>query len=344
MRDRRRRIGRGSALQEHDRPCRRLEQHPLLGRDRRDPGRGLHAVDHQREGLRVASLPRTELLHGVVVRRVAREVVSADPLDRDDPALDEDACRATDRVARVEHGPARVHERQARPARRTRDRLRMKSAIARVVVLAAARLAHRERRHRRPCAIVRGRLDDREPRPARGAAREGVTETAVGAVGDLAHAVVADAGVGRDVRSFSALDVDRARLDPERSLAARGLRGPVDVIDARQLRRARRELVDEARDVVRVPFDLDENAVDVVADESAEGQPPCERRHEGAEPDALHHATDPQRDPRALSVSFASRAVHARPPDERRRTRSIPDARGTRPSRGAPSRSSESAP
>ena len=132
----------------------------------------------------------------VGVRRAAGEVVAADALDRDDRPGAQQAGGRRHRVA-----PRRVHrQHRPRPARGAGVRLRVEAAVARVVVLRAARRAHREARHRRQRAVVGHAADDREARPAVRAVHERVAEAPVGGVEELAQAVRARGHVGADER------------------------------------------------------------------------------------------------------------------------------------------------
>src|SRR5690242_7814847 len=91
-----------------------------------------------------------------------------------------------------------VDQAKPRSAIWTRDRLGVKAPIAGVVIFARAQRAHRKPGHRREPAVVRSVANSRETRSAIGAVGEGVAIAAVGWIEDLAQAVGAGRGVGRD--------------------------------------------------------------------------------------------------------------------------------------------------
>ena len=81
------------------------------------------------------------------------------------------------------------------------DGLGVKAAIGRIAIFRAARLAQRERRHRRLGAIVGDGVDDAEARAAMRAIGEGIAEAALEGIGDLLRRRRgADRGVRRDLR------------------------------------------------------------------------------------------------------------------------------------------------
>ena len=82
-----------------------------------------------------------------------------------------------------------VPQRERWPAGRTRVWLRVKPAIERILVLLAARSAHRECLHRRPLAIVRQVLDDAEARAAVRAVDERIPKAPIAGVEQLAETV-----------------------------------------------------------------------------------------------------------------------------------------------------------
>ena len=157
-------------------------------------------VGHQhRERLVLAVLARSQRRHGRRVRRIRRDVETAQALDREHRAGVEQRGRRDDRVA-CDGGAVRVEQPQRRPAGGAADRLRVEAAVGGVGVLGRAGRAHREARHRRRRTVVGDVGDDREPRPAVRAARERVPVAAVARVGDLGEAGGAGGGVGGDQR------------------------------------------------------------------------------------------------------------------------------------------------
>ena len=125
-------------------------------------------------------------------------------------------------------------QRDARATHRARHGLGVEPAVSRVFVLPTAFRAHRERAHRRPLAVVRQCLDDREPRPAVRAVDERVTEPPVAGVEQLGETGGARRGVGRDEPIPCA--VDRG-VDGEPAQSFHGGRRPRDGLDARERRR-----------------------------------------------------------------------------------------------------------
>ena len=115
--------------------------------------------------------------------------------------------------------------REAWPAFRAGVGLRVEAPVARIVVLGAARRAHREGAHGGGRAVVRDVEDDRVPRTAVGAVRERVAVAAVGGVVDLGQAVVARRGVDahRHRRRTGRVGLDDAEAV---ALAARRPRAP----------------------------------------------------------------------------------------------------------------------
>ena len=184
---------------------------PLLvgGRQLRDE---LRRRCHQRERLLLALLPCPQARDRLLGGGVAGEVVAAEALDGEDPALAEDGDRLLER------------HRELRPADGAGDWLGVEAPVERVLVLAAAVGAEREAGHRRVRPVVGDGADDREPGPALRAVDERVAMAAVGRVEQLPQAVVAGGDVGRNQRRAARR---RARLDRERGLATarHGLRG-----------------------------------------------------------------------------------------------------------------------
>ena len=158
-----------------------------------------------------------EARDGALVGRVAREVEPPEALHGDDRA---GADQRGDDLERVVRRPAAASTRDARAARRARHGLGVEPPVSRVLVLPTAFRAHRERAHRRPLAVVRQCLDDREPRPAVRAVDERVTEPPVAGIEQLGETGGARRGVGRDEPIPCAVDrgVD---VEPAQSFARR---------------------------------------------------------------------------------------------------------------------------
>ncbi len=148
--DLRRNLGRLATLGQNDRPRAALQQHPLRLVDPNQPARRAHVGDHQRERPPFAVLARAECAHAVPRIGAAREVIAAKALDGDDRAGREQLGRAGDGIesgrrtavlARQQvRRAAGGQQPSARATLRARDRLRVKAAVARILVLVAALL------------------------------------------------------------------------------------------------------------------------------------------------------------------------------------------------------------
>ena len=164
---------------------------------------------HDRKRLVRSVLPRTQPRHRRVVRRIAHEVVSAHALHRDDRARLQAGDRQRQRVASPVR-PARLAERENRPASRTRKRLGVEAAVGGVLVLAPAFRAEPEAGHARQRPVVGKRRNDGVARPALRAVGEGVSVASRGRVAQLGETVVAAEQVRRQmiVRNAASLALD----------------------------------------------------------------------------------------------------------------------------------------
>ncbi len=179
-------------VQQHDRPRARAQQRLLL---RRDVAQLFRRRGHQRERLVVTVLARAQPRDGVFARRIAGEVVAAEPFHRDDRS-----------VAQQGNGLLQRH-RELRSAGGTGDRLGVEASIGRILVFPPAVGAHREAGHRRSCAVVGHGAHDGEARAALGAIQERIPVPAVGRVEELAQAVVARCDVCRNRRCIAHMGV-----------------------------------------------------------------------------------------------------------------------------------------
>src|SRR2546426_1412146 len=249
--------------------------------------KGYEALDHDRERFVVTPLAPPQLANRVAVGRIAGQMKAAQPFHGDDVARRERASRCGHRIARDETAAA-IHRRHSRTTRRARDRVRMESPIARILVLAPARLAHLEQRHRRPLAIVGSAGDDRQPRAARGAVDERIAVPVRG-IEQLGETRVArcDGGADEDVGSFA----DAAWIDPEADVASRQQRPRRDRIDARERRRTGGQRAFEPLERVAIGFDFGDDTRGTgheTAEVEAGGEPVDER----AKTDALNDPVD----------------------------------------------------
>src|SRR5262249_44368440 len=173
---------------------------PAVGAARagRRPRRG--AAPHQRgEGLVLGVLAGPQRGGGLLVCRVARQVVAAEPLDRRDAARGDEAGARVDRVT-ADGDAILVHQREPRPAGRAGDRLGVEPPVSVVVILARARGAHRKRRHGRARAIVGDVAHDGEARAAVRAVGKRVAEAPIAGVEQLPEAIVARRRIRRHER------------------------------------------------------------------------------------------------------------------------------------------------
>ena len=159
--------------------------------------------------------------------------------------------------------------------------------------------------------VVGDAAHDREPRAAVGAVDERIAVAAVRRVEQLGQAVRAGRGVGRDQR----LGLARAGAgsDLEAGLAPRPSSFGRDALDRGQRRRLGGQALEEARDRLRRPLHLEQDAALVVEDEAAEAQLGGEPVDVGPEPDPLHRALDARRDPAPPSGRRRSTGLRRRP-------------------------------
>ena len=273
---------------DHDRAV-AARQSLHLGRREVDERAGAVQVErHQRERPVLAPLARAQRGDRDRVPGAAREVVAAEPLDRDDRAVEQRRRGGRDRIAGGERAAAGVEQRRMRAAGRAGVRLGVEAAVERVVVLRPAGCAHREAGHRRARAVVGDSAHDREPRAAVGAVDERVAVAAVAGVAQLVQARVAGRAVGGDRRSGGA--ARGAGHDRELTLADRRQRPVAHALDGRERRRLARQPGQEALDRVRRALDLEQHPALVVADPAAEPLVARQPVHVRAEADALDRA------------------------------------------------------
>jgi hypothetical protein len=165
----------------------------------------------------------------------------------------------------------------------------VEAAVAGILVLAAALVAHRKAGHRRIRAVVWNGTHDCEAWAALRAVEERVAVAAVRRIEELAQAVVA----GGDVRWHEgACTRGPARHDPEASFAARGHGLGSHGGDVGERRGFCAERAHERLELRRLAFHLDHDALTVVQDEAGQPVPTGESIHERPEADALDDALD----------------------------------------------------
>ncbi len=231
---------------------------------------------------------------GLLVGGVGGEVVSADPLDRDDRPGTEQLGGVPDRVA-AEVPPGRVDQPQPGPARGTAHRLRVEPPVGRVVVLGRARGAQCEPGHRGVRPVVGDVPHDAEPGAAVGAVEERVPVAPVGGVEQFGQTRRAGGRVGGD--GGPAGTVPGTGHDPEPCPAADGVLGDRDPLDRGERGGVRLQRLEQPGHGLPRTLGGQEDPVGVVADVSAHPEPLGQRVHEGTEPDPLHDPLDPRLDP-----------------------------------------------
>ena len=185
------------ARQQHDRPGRAGQQVGGRGVDLGQAPRRGQVRGHDRERLVLAVLAGPQQRDGLLAGGVGGQVIAAQSLHGEDPALPEQFGGPRQRLA-SQGVSGRVQQRQPGPAGRAAGRLRVEAAVSGVMVFGGALLAHRERRHGRQRPVVGHIPDDGEPGAAVGAVDERVPEPPIGRIGKLAQAVRAGRGVRRD--------------------------------------------------------------------------------------------------------------------------------------------------
>ncbi len=244
----RRRLHRRAAVprpsaQQDDGPPRRGEDLPLarghlaeIGGRRRS--RTMTASGFSSRRLRRATPPTAP-----TVPCEARQVVSPQALEGDDPPRGQGRDRDGQRVVELDRPPAAVEGLQARAARRAGDRLGVVAAVARVLVFRAAGRAHGEARHGRTLTVIRDAPDDRQTGAAMGAVEEWVAIPAVRGIEKLAQAIPAGCDVRRDEDRAGPIEI--AGLDTELWVAPWRTGRPPESLDPAQRRGPGRELDEE---------------------------------------------------------------------------------------------------
>jgi hypothetical protein len=286
--------------EQHDRPFDRHQLPPLGRTDDADRLGVRNGPNHHGERFLVAALAEPQPEHRALGRRVAGEMEAADAFDRDDLSGDQLARGDGNWIScgvRLEPDPRGARrEPDPRPTDGTRSRLRMKTAVVRILVLAAARVAHREAGHRRRGAVVGDIRCDREPGAAVRAVGERIPISAIGRIEDLAQAVVADRQIGRNrntaLRRLLAADDDEVILRFGTDRTARVVDNP---------RRGRRGGVERALEALerrRVAECIDGHAGGVVPDAAGYARPDGSPIDPRPEADALHDAANLNPTPR----------------------------------------------
>ena len=247
-------------------------------------------------------------LYRDVIGRIAAELEAAQALERDDlPSSDRSGGQADGIAGALDTARVRIPE--TRAARGARVRLRMKTAIRRVLVLLRAGRAHREMTHGRERPVVWNVLDDREAGTAVGAVRECVSVPPVRGVEDVVNAL----GTSRCIRRDRlVVTVDGSTLDdPKAALAGRLQRYHLDGVDPGQARGIVVERDREGIERVPIALDLDDHRPRGVADQTAEPEAGRQIPDERSESNPLNHAANRDTPPLGRASSRCGRTRRA---------------------------------
>ena len=195
---------------------------------------------HHRERLFLALLAPAQFGHRSGIARVAGEMETAQPLERDDPPGAQQGQGCRQRIA-GQRLAGRVEQAQSRAAGRAAGGFGMKAAVGRRRVFGLARRAERKGGEAGLCPVVGNAPADGVARAAVRAGGEGVAPAAAGRVAEIGDAVGADRGIGADGGEHVA---SHAVADGETIAGDVGRLG-LDGVDARQPRRLLRQASDE---------------------------------------------------------------------------------------------------
>lgn len=198
-------LQRRRGAQQNDRRRRAVQQRLLFRFDEAMASDHIEIARHQRERLGRAALAAAKLADHRRISRIARQVETAEPLDRDDMPLVQHPAH---RIDRVQHRERVVTHRTAaqpldprpRPAEMTSDRLRVESAVPRIGILGGAVCAEIEVAHRRALAVIRRSLDDGEARSTLRTVGERIPEPSRERVGRLRQARRTSCSIRRERR------------------------------------------------------------------------------------------------------------------------------------------------
>ena len=274
--------------EKHDRAP-RAGQRLLLDRiDLHELARHVERPAHDGERFRGTVLLLTERADGTANRSTRRDVKSPESANADDTAVVQKPSRpyclvrgydvvrhpqvapAEQELTRSRRRIARRDQLERRAADRTRVRLRVKSTIEWILVLAQALRAHREQLHRGLRAIVRRLLYDREARPAVRAVDERVVVPAVALVEKLSMAVGADGDIRTDECHLVTVRLALADFEPREPPDLELV--PLDGVDARKRWRLFIERPLERAELINGTFALDDDAAARVDDPAVELQ------------------------------------------------------------------------
>ena len=275
-------------LQQHNRRSRRGKPAFLLLRDSAQSAHRLKRARHHGERLRLAPFAAAQACDRLIAARVAREMVAADALDRNDSTRRDNFPRLFQRVA-VRRRALRQQP-IGRPAGSACIRLRVETAVCGIVIFVLAGRAHAKGRHRGQRAVIGHTANDRVPRTAVRTICKGIALPPIRFGQNLAPAVRTDGEIGRDKRSCRL--PRRARQDTERHLAESSRLRIRHRRDRSRKRRLRAQRLSKGIKRLRRALRLDPDAGTVVQHPSAEAETHGETVDKGAEPHPLHNPRD----------------------------------------------------
>ena len=246
-------------------------------------------LHHDRKGLHRAPLEFSKSHDSLLIRRVAAQMISADPFDSCDLAVCQKPAHVPDRIRSslrasddIDFGPAVV----------AADRLGVVASGCRIIILSLTIRTHREFLHRCPAAVIWERIQDRQSRTAGCAVDKRVKVSSVRRIIQLPPAVLAGRDIRRDEYLASLLDALHDLKPPEcRRHVIRRLH--IDLEDRGTLRRPALQRLQELFDPLCLSLRDDLDVGSAVADRS--GDPGLIRKpaHGRPESHALHDPVDP---------------------------------------------------
>jgi len=157
-------------------------------------------IAHHRERLVLAVFSSSQLRNGPAVERIAGKMKSADALDRQDLALEQQRSSLFNDILLspgfFQRVAARVGEQQSRTTFRTSSRFGVKTAVERVFIFDPASTAHLKVPHSCVRPVIRYVFDYREAGTAIRAVDKWISVAPVRGIEQLFQAIIAS----RDVR------------------------------------------------------------------------------------------------------------------------------------------------
>lgn len=258
----------------------------LHGVDQGKPRHGFQIPRHHGEGLFVPVLASSQFRHGGVVGGVHRQVITAEPLDRDDLAFGQKLHGPVDGVPR-QTGTRGIHQPQRRAAVGAGYGLSMESAIHRIFVLGPTGIAQGKARHGSIGPVIGNSSDEGIAGPTVGAVDERIAVAPVRRVKEFPKAVRTDIAVGghpHRTRSLAALADDKRAIP----LGCNFLNG--DSGNDRQGRGITHNGGAKGSEGAGITFSFHDDTGTAVPDPSDDTVMGSQPEDEGAEPDALDDA------------------------------------------------------